>query len=229
MEVVAIVVMFALVLMTRGRSGGQGTPPTTKEGEGEEGTVKLDGKPSSDGKPSKPGWSEESEPGDKPTDATPPGTGVKPEPIIASIPRGRSVRARWLYRLGRVSALVVSVSDPTALKMVLVVRGELGLSPGKAAVQVAHAAVMLALEGRSRKDKMFEQWLEQGQKKVALRVPTLTEMEDLQHKARRLGLRTVFVQDAGLTEVPAGTKTVLGIGPGSPSDIDRVTGSLPLL
>ena len=113
--------------------------------------------------------------------------------------------------------------------MVFVVRGEIGLSPGKAAVQVAHAAVMLALEGRLRKDKVFEQWLEQGQKKVALRVPTLTEMEDLQRKARRLGLRTVFVQDAGLTEVPAGTKTVLGIGPGAPADIDRVTGSLPLL
>ncbi len=124
---------------------------------------------------------------------------------------------------------VVSVSDPSALKMVLVVRGELGLSPGKTAVQVAHAAVMLVMEGRSRRDRDLERWLDEGQKKVALKAPNLLEMEDLRRKAQRLGLRTVFVEDAGLTEVPPGTKTVLGIGPGSPADIDRVTGSLPLL
>jgi PTH2 family peptidyl-tRNA hydrolase len=124
---------------------------------------------------------------------------------------------------------VDSVYDPSALKMVLVVRGELGLSPGKAAVQVAHGAVMLVLEGKARKDRDLERWLSEGQKKVALRARSLVEMEELRKKAASMGLRTVFVQDAGLTEVPAGTKTVLGIGPGSPSDIDKVTGSLPLL
>ena len=71
--VVVIVVILAIVLMTRRRSGGQGTPPITKESRGEEGSEK------SDGEPSKPEWSEDSEPGDKSTDATPPGTGVKPE------------------------------------------------------------------------------------------------------------------------------------------------------
>lgn len=114
-------------------------------------------------------------------------------------------------------------------KMVLVVRHEIGLSPGKTAVQVAHAAVMLALDDKVRRRREFRLWLDQGQRKVALRVETLGELEALRRKADGLGLPTVLVQDAGLTEVPPGTQTVLGIGPGPASQIDRVTGSLPLL
>jgi PTH2 family peptidyl-tRNA hydrolase len=114
-------------------------------------------------------------------------------------------------------------------KMVIVVRGELGLSPGKTAVQVAHAAVMLALEGKARKDKLVEKWLSEGQKKVALKAGTLAEMDELKRKATGLGLRALYVEDAGLTEVPPGTKTVLGIGPALNGDIDKVTGNLSLL
>ncbi len=115
------------------------------------------------------------------------------------------------------------------VKMVLVLRHEIGLSAGKAAGQVAHAAVMLALDEKVRRRREFRIWLEQGQKKVALRVETLAELEALQRKAEGRGIPTAMVQDAGLTEVPPGTKTVLGIGPAQASEIDRVTGSLPLL
>lgn len=118
-------------------------------------------------------------------------------------------------------------SDET--KMVIVVRHELGLSPGKAAVQVAHAAVMLSLDDKVRKRRDFRLWLDQGQRKVALKVESLGELEALRRKADGLGLPTVIVQDAGLTEVAPGTQTVLGIGPGPSGMIDRVTGSLPLL
>lgn len=114
-------------------------------------------------------------------------------------------------------------------KMVLVLRQELGLSAGKAAAQVAHAAVMLALDDRVRRRREFRTWLEQGQRKVVLRVETLAELHALQRKADGLGLPTVVVQDAGLTEVPPGTQTVLGIGPAPGGVIDKVTGNLPLL
>lgn len=114
-------------------------------------------------------------------------------------------------------------------KMVLVVRGELGLSAGKTAVQVAHAAVLLALEGKSRGNRNFAAWLDEGQKKVAVKAQTLQEMEDLRRKAASLGLPTVYVEDAGYTEIPPGTRTVLGIGPGPAADLDKVTGHLPLL
>ena len=47
-------------------------------------------------------------------------------------------------------------------KMVLVVRGELRLTGGKAAVQVAHAAVMLFRAADRRHREVLDAWLAQG-------------------------------------------------------------------
>jgi PTH2 family peptidyl-tRNA hydrolase len=114
-------------------------------------------------------------------------------------------------------------------KMVLVVRGELRLTAGKAAVQVAHAAVMLVEIARKRAPANLDGWFSEGQKKIAVVAPTLEEMEKLFRLAKAKGIPAVLVEDAGFTEVPPGTKTVLGIGPGRTEEIDPVTGSLPLL
>ena len=114
-------------------------------------------------------------------------------------------------------------------KVVLVVRGELRLSAGKAAVQVAHAAVMLYEEAQRRHAPALKAWLAGGQKKIAVLAPTLADLEELQRQARARGIPTVFVEDAGLTEVPPGTRTVLGLGPAPEAEVDRITGSLPLL
>jgi PTH2 family peptidyl-tRNA hydrolase len=119
--------------------------------------------------------------------------------------------------------------DPRSYKMVLVVRGELRLTPGKVAVQVAHAAVMLAKDAGRRRKVELDAWEAQGQKKIALLLPTLAEMEELERRARAAGILTVFVEDAGLTEVPPGTRTVLGLGPARSDEVDKLTGSLPLL
>ena len=113
--------------------------------------------------------------------------------------------------------------------MVLVVRGELRLTAGKAAVQVAHAAVMLYQEAERRGRGSLEAWLAAGQKKIAVVAATLDEMEALRREARARGIPSVYVEDAGLTEVPAGTRTVLGLGPAPESELDAVTGALPLL
>jgi len=113
--------------------------------------------------------------------------------------------------------------------MVLVVRGELRLTAGKAAVQVAHAAVLLYQESERRHAGVLEAWLAGGQKKIAVVAPDLNALLELQRTARSRGLPTVLVEDAGFTEVAPGTKTVLGIGPGPENEVDRVTGGLPLL
>jgi PTH2 family peptidyl-tRNA hydrolase len=113
--------------------------------------------------------------------------------------------------------------------MVLVVRGELRMTAGKAAVQVAHAAVMLYQAAERRHRELLDAWVAQGQKKIAVVASSLAELEDIQRRARALSVPNVFVEDAGLTEVPAGTRTVLGIGPARSESIDSLTGHLPLL
>jgi hypothetical protein len=48
-------------------------------------------------------------------------------------------------------------------------------------------------------------------------------------QALQAGLPAYIVHDAGRTQIAAGSQTVLAIGPGYKSDIDRITGSLSLL
>ena len=113
--------------------------------------------------------------------------------------------------------------------MVIVLRGELRLSPGKAAVQVAHAAVMLVQAAERKDPAALEFWLAAGQKKIALEVATLSELETLERDARGRRIPVVWVEDAGLTEVAPGTKTCLGLGPALASELDPITGRLALL
>ena len=121
------------------------------------------------------------------------------------------------------------VSPSAEYKMVLVLRGELRLTAGKAAVQAAHAAVLLFQRAETHDPGTLAAWLRQGQKKIALVVPTLAALEELERRARAEKLPTVWVEDAGLTEVAPGTRTCLGLGPARAADVDRITGSLPLL
>jgi PTH2 family peptidyl-tRNA hydrolase len=114
-------------------------------------------------------------------------------------------------------------------KLVIVVRKDLKLSPGKMAVQVAHAAVTCAIQCKKNDRRWFRSWYNEGQKKVVVKADDLKALYELKTIAEGLGIITSLVQDAGLTEVPPGTVTCLGIGPGPNPEIDKVTGSLSLL
>lgn len=114
-------------------------------------------------------------------------------------------------------------------KMVVAVRKDIKLSPGKMAAQVGHACVNLALMDRNQKRKAFQAWLHEGQKKVVVKVEGLRELHALKAAAEERDLPTTLIQDAGLTEVAPGTTTCLGIGPASSRDIDPVTGHLSLM
>ncbi len=113
-------------------------------------------------------------------------------------------------------------------KLVIIVREDLDISCGKLAAQVAHAASTCAIYSYRNRREIFDAWWNEGQKKVVLRVKNLEEMLDLKSKADTMGIYTALIQDAGLTEVPPGTITVLGIGPDRENILDRITGSLPL-
>jgi len=69
----------------------------------------------------------------------------------------------------------------------------------------------------------------EGQKKVAVKVADEKELGELEEAADQLGLPHSLIVDRGLTEVPEGTVTCLGIGPAPAAMIDRITGKLKLL
>ncbi len=116
----------------------------------------------------------------------------------------------------------------TDTKVVAVVRLDLDISRGKTAVQVAHAAVMCALESRVKAKPWFDRWIDGGQRKIVVKAQDLKALRELHARALRDGIVAVLVQDAGLTEVEPGTVTCLGLGPAPDAVVDKVTGQLPL-
>ncbi len=111
-------------------------------------------------------------------------------------------------------------------KQVIVVRSDVEMSAAKLAVQVAHAAVSAAAKAGK---KAVVAWENEGQKKVVLSIKDKKELLLLEEKCRQLKLPYALISDAGLTELPSGTVTCLGIGPAAEDKINKVTGSLPLM
>jgi PTH2 family peptidyl-tRNA hydrolase len=114
-------------------------------------------------------------------------------------------------------------------KQVIVFRSDLKLSKGKTAVQAGHAAVSAAEEARKHRREWFEGWVEEGQCKIAVRVKGEKELSELESVAKELELPCALIVDRGLTEIPPGTVTCLGIGPAPEARVDKLTGLFPLL
>ncbi|HEY7144643.1 MAG TPA: peptidyl-tRNA hydrolase Pth2 [Streptosporangiaceae bacterium] len=114
-----------------------------------------------------------------------------------------------------------------AVKLVLVVRTDLGMGRGKIAAQAAHAAVAAALASEGSAD--FAGWLRDGQPKVVLRAGSAGQLDQVMTEARAAGLPAEAIHDAGRTQLPGGTLTCCAIGPAEDSRVDAVTGALALL
>lgn len=113
-------------------------------------------------------------------------------------------------------------------KLVLVVRSDLKMGKGKVAAQCAHAAVGAFSKAQKKDPAALEEWEYTGQAKIALKVDSEEELMNIYNSAKKAGLTTSLIRDAGRTQIAPNTKTVLGIGPASKNAIDFVTGHLKL-
>ncbi|CAA0838380.1 Peptidyl-tRNA hydrolase II (PTH2) family protein [Striga hermonthica] len=112
---------------------------------------------------------------------------------------------------------------------VFVVRQDLKMGAGKIASQCAHAATGMYSELMQSNRYVLRQWELCGQAKIVVTCKNQQEMNKLKDAAESIGLPTFTVADAGRTQVSAGSKTVLAIGPGNKSAVDSVTGKQRLL
>ncbi|MCS7114601.1 MAG: peptidyl-tRNA hydrolase Pth2 [Nitrososphaerota archaeon] len=114
-------------------------------------------------------------------------------------------------------------------KQVIVFRSDLKLSKGKIAAQAGHAAVSAAEEARKNNRDWWKAWMAEGQAKIVVKVKGEKELLELEKQAKESVLPCALIVDRGLTEIPPGTITCLGIGPAPAEKIDKITGVLPLL
>ena len=145
--------------------------------------------------------------------------------------------------------------DP--IVMYLIVHETLGMSMGKTAAQCAHASQMLTLDYFEKKDKsralqkkiqettdpdelrvmkalyaehgrklsIFGEWLQGSFRKVVLRADD-KEWAKIQ---KDYGEHMIMVVDAGLTEIAAGSETVIGLWPMRKSQAPKTIKKLQVL
>ncbi|CAI5536354.1 unnamed protein product [Closterium sp. Naga37s-1] len=111
------------------------------------------------------------------------------------------------------------VGRGSELKMVLVVRQDLKMSSGKIAAQCArewflNAAVGILTDLQTSNKALLRHYEACGQPKIVVSCSNLKEMNELRGKAQQHRLPVFTVCDAGRTQVAAGSKTVLAVGPG---------------
>jgi len=121
------------------------------------------------------------------------------------------------------------MGSPFEFKQVIVLRKDLGMSVGKLISQACHACLGATEEAKKARSGSWRRWRDEGAKKVVVQVESLEELLELAKKAEELGVPHFLVEDRGLTEVPPGTVTALGVGPERSELVDRVTGNLKLL
>lgn len=122
---------------------------------------------------------------------------------------------------------MASISDE--IKQVIIVRKDIKMETGKLSAQVAHAAVMGYLETEKKDKKVAKEWLDTGEKKIVLKVENEDSLRKFYDAFKYKQIPCALVTDAGLTQLPPGTVTALGVGPWSSKELNPLTSMLKLL
>ncbi|KAI4459495.1 peptidyl-trna hydrolase 2 [Holotrichia oblita] len=101
---------------------------------------------------------------------------------------------------------------------------------GKIAAQVAHASLGLyrnLIHDRNMTEELGA-WEEYGEKKIVLKGTNDVHLQELQKLATEKNIHSYLVRDAGRTQIPEGSITVLGLF-GEENLVNTVSGKLGLL
>ena len=108
----------------------------------------------------------------------------------------------------------------------MIVRTDIKMGKGKIAAQCCHAAIGAYKQADKAK---IRKWENEAYAKVVLKVQTLEELTELKKIADKKGIANYLVVDAGRTQIPTSSVTVLALGPDEDEILDEVTGDLKLL
>lgn len=115
-------------------------------------------------------------------------------------------------------------------KMVLCVNTSLSMGKGKIAAQCCHAAVGCYKRAKIACPNGLAAWERTGCAKIAVKCPSEDEMmNEILIKAMQAGIPAYFVEDAGRTQIAAGSRTVLGLGPAPVYAFEGITSHLKLM
>ena len=95
--------------------------------------------------------------------------------------------------------------------MYLIVRTDLKMGKGKIAAQCCHAVQYLTMNNINKKS--FKLYINNGTPKIVLKAPTLEVINNINNYCYKNGIPYYEVVDAGRTQIPRNTKTVIGVGP----------------
>ena len=118
--------------------------------------------------------------------------------------------------------------DDGPVKLVLVINNDLKMGKGKIAAQAGHASVTATLKTGEHRPTTLDSWLKSGQKKVCLK-SSYDDLIELESKAKANGIQTVRITNAGKTQIPSGSLTVIAFGPDNEDILHGLTGHLKLL
>lgn len=112
-------------------------------------------------------------------------------------------------------------------KMLLCVNTSLGMGKGKIAAQCGHATLGAYKLSALHNPSGLQWWETTGCAKIAVKVSE-EEMSNIEQSTKARGLVSYVVRDAGRTQIAAGSRTVLAIGP-APVEEMKFTCHLKLL
>ncbi|CAM9529481.1 unnamed protein product [Ectocarpus fasciculatus] len=106
---------------------------------------------------------------------------------------------------------------------------QLKMGKGKVVAQCCHATLGNYRISERHCPSALRGWEQMGQAKICVKCPTETELYDIQAKAQAAGLVNYLVMDAGHTQIAAGSRTVLALGPAPVWAFEGISSHLKLM